>query len=811
MKSARVLSLIKNAILFSSLLTGYHSSGQNSSVSGVLLDNSSTPVTFGTLTLLHPDSTLAGGAISEDDGSFMIKNIYRGTYILVSQHIEYATFTSGPFNLTNDEEKDLGEIVMNRASVEIEEVVVKGKRPLIEVHADKMVFNVANSINASGNDGLELLNKAPGVVIDPDNNIILQGKPGVRIFINGRPSRLSGSDLTTMLQSMQSDNILAIEIITNPSARYEAEGNAGIINIKLKNNITLGYNGHLVSSYSKGSHPRMSHGLTLNYGKDKLSANVNVTRFDNVYQQDFVDIKYQNGFLVDLGSYAVKDKFGFNLSAGLDYKLAEDHAISLSTRGVLTTGDYELNSTTVIEEINGPPVETLLAQTLTNYQSNNLNYSLNYNWDIDEETRWNTDVSYGSFLNDRRIDQPNDYLNPDGSLREEIDNSFDPFTNIDLWSLKSDFDREFDRFSISAGIKYTNILTNNDFVVNDVINGEDIIDLEASNEFSYKEEVTAGYLISKFDLSEHFGVNAGLRVEHTRSRGRLMSEQVTQNNDVSRIYTDLFPNVSLSYEDGKKNKVSIGIGRRISRPNYQDLNPFESKLSELNLFKGNPFLNPKYITNYQLTYVFDDKLVISNTYSITRDFFAKIVSINETKGTIIIPRNMDRAINNGLSVTYSLEVADWWDVSTYLGYNYESYKGEFDETVIDFSQNVFNTRIQNFLALPWEITMDLTASWNSASVWRGTVIIDPYWRINFGLRRNFWNDRLQLRVTGSDIFNTGSDYGYYGNYGGLEFDGHYGSDQHRFGIGATLKFGNNKIRKKSRKSGLDEELRRISD
>lgn len=792
------------------LILGSDAFGQSASLGGVLLDDTFAPVAFSTLTVLTPDSTMIDGAISEEDGSFLIEKIAPGEYLLIAQHLEYATYSSGPFSIGAGESKDLGELLIERSSVEIEEIVVKGKRALIEVHPDKMVFNVANTVNASGNDGLELLNKAPGVIIDPDNNIVLQGKSGVRIFINGRPSRLSGSDLATMLQSMQSDNILSIEIITNPSARFEAEGNAGIINIKLKNNITLGYNGSLVSSYSKGSHPRMSHGLTMNYGRDRISVNINVTRFDNVFQEEFVDIKRQNGFLIDLDSYEAKDKFGFNISAGLDYKLAENHTINLSARGILTEGDYELNSITGISEINGPPVESLVSKTLTTYKSNNLNYSLNYNWDIGKNTSWNTDVSYGSFLNDRRIEQPNVYLEPDGSFREEINNSFEPYTVIDLWSAKSDFDHDFDRISLAAGVKYTNILTDNQFVVNDVINGEDVKNVEESNDFRYKEEVFAGYVTSNFEISERLSLNAGLRIEHTRSDARLESELATNDDVVKREYTNLFPNVSLSFNDGGKNEISIGVGRRISRPNYQDLNPFESKLSELSLFKGNPFLNPKYVTNYQLSYVFDQKLVVSNTFSVTTDFFAKIVSINETKGVIVIPRNMGRAVNNGLSVSYSIDVADWWGLMSYLGYNYSLYQGQFDQTEIDFSQNIYNIRIQNDWSLPWDITLDATTYWNSPSVWRGTVIIDDYWGIDFGIRKAFWNDRLQLRITGNDIFNTSSDYGYYGNYGGLEFDGYYGSDRSRFGVGLTLKFGNNKIRKKSRRSGLDEELRRIS-
>jgi outer membrane receptor for ferrienterochelin and colicin len=524
-----------------------------------------------------------------------------------------------------------------------------------------------------------------------------------------------------------------------------------------------------------------------------------------------VDIKFQNGLMIDLGSFEVKDRKGFNMSAGLDYKLTKDHTLNLSVRRILTDGDYELNSTTGISEIQGPSVEKLISQTLTKYKSDNLNTSLNYNWNIGDRAVWNSDFSYGSFLNDRRIDQPNDYLNPDGTLREEIDNSFEPYTRINLWSAKSDLDLDFEKVSMAFGIKYSNINTDNQFVVYDVINGEDIKNEDASNDFTYNEEVAAAYATAKVSITDQLTFNAGIRMEHTRSSAKLVSEQVTQNDDVTRTYTDLFPSASLSYDTKSKSVFSIGVGRRISRPNYQDLNPFESKLSELSLFKGNPFLSPKYITNYQLTYVYDSKLVISNTFSVTRDFFAKIVSINETKGVIVIPRNMDKAINNGLSVSYPLDLTDWWDVSGYFGYNYAHYKGTFDQTTIDFSQHIFDARLQNNILLPWDLSMEVTGSWESPSVWRGTVTIDTWWKLNLGLRKSFFNDKLQIRLTGNDIFNTASDYGYYGNYGGLEFDGVYSYDGQRFGASMTFKFGNNKVKRKSRRSGLDDELRRISN
>jgi hypothetical protein len=781
-------------------------------IKGLLLDTDNQPAAFSTVALYRTDSTLIKGAISDASGKFQVEGVFQGSVYLTIQNIEFNTYNSPTIKVNMGQSIDLKTIVMTPLSIKLSEVVVSGQRQLVEVLPDRMVFNVSSSVNASGNNGLELLSKAPGVVIDPDNNVILQGKSGVRIFINGRPSRLSGSDLATMLESMQSDNIELIELITNPSAKYEAEGNAGIINIKLKNNVNLGYSGNIISSYSKGDASRFSNGASINYGKEKLSLTANITRFDNVFQEGFEDYKEQSGFGLGLNSHENKDRAGYNFSSSITYDLSDKHSFNVSGGGVITDGNYDLLSVTEIADLSDPTGDqVLVSNSITNYTSSNYNLNLNHLWEITEKASLSTDLSYGSFVKDNSVNQPNSYLEGDGTtLIREVNNAFDPYTDIDLYSAKVDYEQRFDKIKLSAGAKYYKVLTENEFIVSDVVAGEATLNPAKSNTFNYTEEVVAAYAILDFDLLKNVKASAGLRVEHTESQGILESTQVGSSDDVQRNYTNLFPNLSLAYSKNKST-VSISYGKRITRPSYQDLNPFESKTSELVIWKGNPFLNPNYITNYQFTYSHKGGLVLSNTYSITEGFFARLLEIVDETGTFIVPRNMRRSTTNGLSISYPFEVVSGWDVTGFVVYNMSTFEGEFDNTNIDITTHIYNARIQNDIKLPWGISMNVGLYYNSPWIWRGSIEIDEFYGVNLGIRKNLLKDKLQVRLTGADIFNTGSDFDYLGNYGGINIKGVYLADNHRFGFGLTYKFGNNKIKNKSRKGGLNDELRRINN
>lgn len=336
-------------------------------------------------------------------------------------------------------------------------------------------------------------------------------------------------------------------------------------------------------------------------------------------------------------------------------------------------------------------------------------------------------------------------------------------------------------------------------------------DFDRSNDFTYTEQVAAAYAILDAKLGEFFKLSAGLRVENTDSRGRLMSMQEIDDTDVSRNYTDLFPNVGLSFDDGEAHSLSLSVGRRITRPNYQNLNPFEQPLSELTAWKGNPFLRPKYIMNYQAVYAFRQKLTVTGQYSETEDFFATIFEITGNDRNVIIPYNLGRVKRFSISASYPLEVTKFWEFTTFVDGGRSTYRGNLEGTEIDLGQTTWSVRMQNNFKLPWGISMDLTYERWSDWIWRGSVWVRGNQEVNVGLRKDFLDKRLQVRLTGSDIFRTTNDYFYNGNYGGIEIDGVRSFDSQRFGASATWKFGNQKVKAAKRSRGaMAAELRRLN-
>lgn len=783
-----------------------------SSVVGVAKDEQSAPLPFANVVLFaSADSSFIKGEVSRQDGRFGFQNLPAGSYYCQVSMVGLTAQNSAVFQLDGAPgEFNLGSITLSENTA-LQEVEIAASKSMIEVRADKVVFNVASTPSVSGTNGMELLSKAPGVTVDMDNNISLLGKSGVQIYINGRPSRLSGNDLAALLQNMNSDNIESVEIISNPSSKYEAEGDAGIINIILKKNVATGLNGNLTSSFQQGRFFRNNNGISLNYGSEKISAFLNVSRSFQDVQDDFRDVKTQNGIELGLISEEVRSRTGYTVSGGVNYLVNERHSFGLSSNAVINESSDRLASTTDIR-LEGPLEDQLLrSQTNLDEQSSNYNANFNYRWRISEDAKLSADASVGKFAKLGFTDQPNTFFGPDGSSVLAVsDKAFNTDTEIDMYTALVDYEHEWQRVKLSSGLRYAQIMTDNRFSFFDVIDGAQVPDPLRSNAFTYTEGVAAWYGILDASLGEFWKVNGGMRIEHTNSRGQLFIEVETADADVKRSYTDWFPSAGLSYDDNENHSLSVSVGRRISRPNYQNLNPFESPLSELTAWKGNPFLRPAYTMNYQVVYAFKRKLTMSASYSETNEFVANIFEISGNQSNVIIPRNMANFDRYSLSLTYPLEVTKSWEFVITANGGRSIYQGNLEGTEIAIEADTWNFRIQNNIKLPWDILLDISYYHSSDWIWRGSIDVRGNYDLNFGLRKNFFNERLQVRITGNDILLTTNDYFYQGEYGGIVIDGVRSFDTRRFGAGATWNFGNQKVKNARRSRGaLEEELKRL--
>ncbi len=799
-------------ILFASLTS--RAQENKAQIKGYVFDSKNEPAIYATVILMNKDSVFMNGTLSSENGSYVLDKIAPGRYLVMIRNIGFKNHVSAPVIISKNEIIVLDSIRLVTDVNELSEVVITGKKAILEVLPDKMVFNVAQSANAAGSTGLELLAKSPGVVVDMDKNIILQGKSGVQIFINGRPTRLGGTDLANLLESMRSDNVESIEIITNPSSKYDAEGTGGIINIKLKKNMNLGLNGNLNASFSQGEFARTSLGSSINYVAEKLSFNTSVNVSDNHFQQDVIEKTIQNEYILDKKVYSDNNRKGFNITSGIDYKFNAKHSASIDGRVFINNSDKVLQSNTGIFHVaESTPFEILKAETFDKVATENYLLNLNYRYIPNKTSSLSADFSIGKYSNNKGTEQPNNYFDSElVNILRSSNARYNSDTYINLWSGMLDYEKKFKDISLSSGTKYSSISTNNTLAFYNLNTGTPVYDSTRSNDFTYTEKVFAVYLILNAKPTKKISINAGLRMENTASLGRLNSESAVENSEVPRNYTDFFPNLSVSFDDQKNSVISVSYGKRITRPNYQDLNPFESRSSELNAWKGNPFLKPNYITNYQVNYSFKRKLVISNTYSVTKDFFANIFIISGDRGNILSPRNMQKATNNGLSVNYTQQLAKWWEFTSFLIYSYATYKGDVEGAKIDLKSNNVNFRLQNNLKLPADITAEVTYFVSSPWIWGGTVRVDAYQGLNIGVKKYFMDRRFLVQLTGNDIFRGNSDYHYHSNYGGMVVKGIITFDNQRFGINVTYSFGNQKAKSRGRsKSAIDAEMNRISD
>lgn len=810
MKSIKFLFIV----ILIAVSSNIYSQANTSSIRGTVYNPDNEPSEYSTAVLMNQDSVFMGGTLSGGDGSFFIDKVSSGDYFVMIRNVEFQTYITDKISVGHGETVTLDRIVLQTKVTGLDEVVITGEKALVEVHPDKMVFNVSSSVSASGNNGLELLSQSPGVLVDMDKNIILQGKGGVKIFINGRPSRLSGSDLSNMLEGMRSDNIESIEIISNPSAKYDAEGTGGIINIILKKNTAQGFNGNLLGTFQQGIHSRGSAGTSLNYSGEKINLFTSVNYTEGNHIDNINSTSNRQDYVIEMDQDALSNRKGVNVVGGMDYLINSEHSLSLDARVLLNDRTNDLFSTTLIEDANMVlPTEILESEVLDEGSSSNYNANLNYSFTPNRSSSFSADISIGDYSNLKSTNQPNSYFAANGiDLLRSVNSAYDANTDIGLFTAKMDYEKRVNKMTFSTGAKYSYIQTNNELAFYDLRNDSVILNTDRSNDFSYLEKVAAAYFIFNVTPTDKISMSAGLRVENTSSLGELVAATPNPDDIVARNYTSYFPNVGISFNDQQNHALSLSVGRRITRPNYRDLNPFEEKLSEISSWKGNPFLNPNYITNYQLTYSFKRKLVISNTYSITHDFFATIFETTDDKSSVLITRNMQRVINNGLSVSYPLKVTKWWQFSSFFIYNHERYDGDLSGTVIDLQANVYSFRMQNNFKLPLGIAMDISYFYRSPWIWRGSVDVASFQSVNVGIKREFLDKRLLVQLTGNDIFRTSADYYWASDYGGIIAEGVRSFDSRRVGISMTYKFGNQQAKaRQKKKSALDEELNRISD
>ncbi len=786
-------------------------------ISGSIIDDEKQQVSFATVVLFGAtDSTMIKGQISDVEGKFSFPQVSEGNYFIESSFVGYDKVTSSPFYFSGKGEKKITELVMSTSPEQLQEVVVQTQRELIEVQPDKTVFNVEGSINAKGNTALELLRKSPGVIVDNNENLLIQGKSGVLVYIDGKRSPLGGEDLAAYLNNLQSDQVDAIEIITNPSAKYDAEGNAGIINIRLVKDKNLGSNGTVNAGFRYGLNPKYNGSINLNNRTRKLNTFGSYSLFTGDNENSFFLTRNQNGTFFDQMNNDINESTNHGFRFGTDFFINNDITIGFLVSGNRNENDAFSRSDTEISEVGDMVVDSLLLATNDQRSTrNNTNYNVNFDYRISDGKSLSIDLDYGRFENRTSSFQPNVYFLTDGST-ELNNNTFSIITptNIDIYTAKVDFETSFLSGQLGLGLKSTNITTDNTFDFFTIENDEQLLDSTQSNNFVYTERVNAAYISWQKNLSEKINFMAGLRAEHTHSEGDLTSLQPNSENDepVIRNYLDFFPSAGFTYSINKFNNIRLSYSRRIDRPNYQDLNPFEFRLDELSFSKGNPFLRPQYSNSYGLTHTFKGTLSTSLNYTMINDVSTQITQADENRenASRLFFVNLAKQSNLGLTVSYPFSVTKWWSVyATATGYRLHN-SANIEGDIIDLTVVSMNGYAQNTFQLPKGLQVELSGWYNAPAIWAGNWTTDSQWDLSAGVSKELFQKKGNLKVSVSDIFLT-NPWGGESTFGALQMTGGGRWESRQIRINFSYSFGNSQVKgARRRKTGMEEESRRVS-
>jgi iron complex outermembrane receptor protein len=701
-------------------------------------------------------------------------------------------------------------------------ITVNGRKPPVEVKADRTIINVEGSINAVGQDALELLRKSPGITVDKDNNISLSGKNGVKLYIDGRQIPLNGTDLADYLKTLQSSEIESIELIANPSAKYDAAGNAGIINIRLKKNKSFGNNGSLTGGYHIGTHSNYTGGFAFNHRDAHLNWFSNYD-YNNTFNSVHLNLyRVQLDTLFDQHSVIMPKLSSHTFKTGLDYYINKYNTIGIMVDGSLSTFTSPTSANTHIGYLPDgnaaqvQPNRILQANNNADGHRNNGNLDLNYHHTDSLGRDLSIDADYGLYRIRSNQYQPNLYFDPSQTtlLYYDIFDMLAP-TDINIYTFKTDYEQPFKKGKLGFGVKSSYVTSGNDFQQYDVLANAKLQDTGNTSNFKYKENVNAVY--GNYSRAfKGWALQAGLRVENTNAKGlnsgyRLGPDRYEgYDSGFDRHYTDLFPSAAITFNKNPAKQWTLTYSRRIDRPAYQDLNPFQFKLDEYTYQQGNTLLRPQYTNSVGLSYVYKGKLVTTLNYSHVKDVFTQLVDTTDRSKAFLTKKNLATQDITSLNISYPWTVGRYSlfaNVNTY----YSMYDADFGAgrtvNLHVFATNVF---AQQSFRLGKEWTADLSCFFTSPSIWQGTFKTHALGNVDAGVQKAIWNKKGLIKLSVSDIFNTlhwtaTSDFA--GQY--VRSYGHAESRQLKLYF--TYKFGNTQVKAaRARKTGAEDESKRVS-
>ena len=714
--------------------------------------------------LRSKDSGLVKIAITDKNGIAEFENIVFGNYLLRISMIGYDRQYSAGFSLSADQPlAELPKILLKQSSVEMKEVTVAGKKPFIQKLSDRIVVNVENSIVSAGSSAMDVLERSPGVNVDQNDVISLRGRQGVIIMIDGKPTPMSGADLANYLRGLPSSAIERIDIITNPSAKYDAAGNSGIIDIHMKKDQRLGANGTFTAGYGQGKYPKANSGFTFNYRNKKLNVFGN---YNYAYRLGLNHLILDRNFYTNAGVFTGEDlkdnysKFPFNSQSsrfGADFfpnkKTIIGFVVNSNFNHIRRTND---NNSVVIDDQRQPSY-TFKAFSTNNDHNNNIVGNINLKHTFDSTGKEITaDADYGEYNSHSLSTTATQYFKLNGTQQQpDYILTGDQNGKLILRTAKVDYVNPLKKGAkFEAGAKTSYVSSDNDAKFFDLSSGTPKNDTNKTNHFLYREYNNAAYVNFSKEFKK-FNVQFGLRGEYTK----IKTHQLNGNIFFDSSYFQLFPSAFFNYKLKEDQTLGISVSWRIDRPGYFQLNPFLFLIDVSTYATGRPGLLPQLTWSYELSYTLKN-LNFTLGYSHTKDnqniaiarfkdVFPNIPS--EDNVTIQIPINLSSSDYVGLTIAAPIRINKWWNMINNGNLYYNHFNGELGGTTLDNGKPAFDIRTNNTFTFKKGWTAELNGNFSSGGQY-GFMVTDPQWGVAAGVQKTVLKNKGTVRFNITDIF-----------------------------------------------------------
>ena len=729
---------------------------QQTTISGTIRNANNEPIENASIYLVtEPNRGIIKSSITDVNGQFNLLGYPKGSFRIEATAVGYIKGESAAFQ-ANEGSISVDDIILKELTKELEAVTVQRELPQIQNINGKLVMNVENSSIAAGNNAMEVLKRAPGVNVDQNDVISLMGQQGVNVTIDGRSTYMSADQLASMLKSMDASQIKSIELSNTRSAKDDAEGAGGIINIVLKKNRLEGFNGTFVTSAAQASRFRANSSLNLNYRKNNTTLFGSYSYTDNK-RKDPLRINRTIASVLDVTTFdqmanMLSDDRTDYYKLGLEQKTSSRNTFMIQFNASNNTEDENNSSKTLMGPSYGVVDSLMKTNTAQRTALNRYSFNANNEYKLDSagSKKLISDIDYSVFNTAVGTDYafhtyfPNmEYIYAPEFQQSNSD------VDIKILAAKLDYNQSLGKAKFNTGLKYSRVNTNNAILFENLVDDYWILNIGRSNKFDYTEDILAGY-VDYNTAWKKWDFKVGVRGEHTMSDGI----SITEEKQVKRDYFNLFPSVTLSHKVNDKHILSFNYSKKVSRPNYRNLNPFEIYIDKRTSQRGNPYLNPQFTNSFGMNYTLFGMYNVAVGYDITTD--AMLESIGQdtiSKSTWITRENLGKQRLSYMNLSLPFRITKYWTMYNNITGIYMYFKGPVSGYEVSQGSAFVQGNSTNTFKLHQQFTTEVNARYNSPFLYNVYEIQGRY-SIDIGLNYTLKDQRSSFKLAFTDVFHS---------------------------------------------------------